>query len=181
MNPLMNDDHSPDYATAHYAARASLSQRDLYHGTLIMANYLYEYQRQLGTPVITPAPGVYALLDNAPTIASDPIEKQLTAEAFQSCGLDIPTGLNDLPLTWARAIRETVLETFWPEYSTISVADVFGWATVLRFGPYLHLEYGRPIPRQGVHWDEIGEILVALHQCMEPGPFTPVGRLCEFA
>jgi hypothetical protein len=181
MNAEIFDDNSePDYATAHFVALHKLDSVDLEQGSFNCTAYLSEYHRELGE---APPPFTRELveaLDSMTRLGDDPVEAQLVAEAFLRSHLEIPAGLNDLPISWGFAIRKLILETHWPEFENCTIKDVFGWSYVSRFNGFLHIHFEKPVPAAGTPWCDIGQLIYALHQTMEPGPYTHPNRLCEF-
>ncbi|WPJ95144.1 hypothetical protein SH580_17100 [Coraliomargarita algicola] len=172
--------YQSDEETAHYVALNQMSEEDLKQGNLACTDYLIEYQRELGIPEYAPPNSLSIVLDSLPTIGSSPTINQQMVELYHASGLEVPTGLFDLPLYWAKPFYELMRETHWPAYQNCTIKDVFGWNLVLRFGGYLHIQFESPLPHKDSHWPEVGEFIVELHRRMEPGPHTPEGRLCEF-
>ncbi|HKK18809.1 MAG TPA: hypothetical protein VJ952_09040 [Opitutales bacterium] len=115
-----------------------------------------------------------------PAITSSPEAKQHLSELYCGSGLEVPTGLFDLPLYWAKSFHQQMRETHWPAHPNCCIQEVFGWNLVLSFRGYLHIQFQQPIPSMKSHWPEVGEFILELHRNFEPGPFTPPGRLCEF-
>jgi hypothetical protein len=157
-----------------------MADTDLRNGDLACINYVREYQRELGIEPHESAAMIGGVLDSLPTIQSSPGVAQSLVELYQVSGLNMPVGLLDLPLYWAKAFHELIRETHWPAYDACSIHDVFGWNLVIRYGGYLHIQFESPIPHLNSHWCDVGRFIVELHERFEPGPTTPASRLCEF-
>lgn len=176
-----DDHHEPDITAAHYTAWHKLETDDKALGILNCTDYLIEYHHELddASPVISPE--LLHALDAMPRLGNHTAEAQLVAEAFTRSYLAIPTGLYDLPVNWGYAIRRVMLETHWPEFENCTIKDVFGWSYVSRFGAHLHIQFAEPLSPKSASWSDIGSFILELHQRFEPGPYTPLARLCEFA
>lgn len=175
-----NDHHEPDYEAAHFVAYHKMPKEDLQLGILNCTDYLIEYHKELGE---TPPPVTRDLLhalDTLPKLGRDSVEAQLVAEAFNRSHLDIPSGLHDLPANWGFAIRRIIMETHWPELPSCQIRDVFGWTDIERFGAHLHIQFDQTLDNTSAPWCDIGNLIHQLHLGFEPGPYTPLGRLCEF-
>ena len=172
--------YQSDEETAHYVAINKMADQDLRNGDLACINYLREYYHELGAESPKPASMVGSVLDSLPTIQSSPGVAQSLIELYQVSGLNVPIGLLDLPLYWAKAFHEVIRGTHWPAHGNCSIHDVFGWNLVIRYGGYLHIQFESPIPHLNSHWCEVGRFIVELHERVEPGATTPASRLCEF-
>jgi hypothetical protein len=172
--------YQSDEETAHYVAINKMADTDLRNGDLACINYLSEYHRELGTESPEPSAMTGSVLDSLPTIQRSPGVAQSLVELYQVSGLNVPVGLLDLPLYWAKAFHELIGETHWPAYDECSIKDVFGWNLVIRYGGFLHIQFESPIPHLNSHWCDVGRLIVELHERFEPGPTTPLSRLCEF-
>jgi hypothetical protein len=181
MNNLSNTNDQSDEETAHYVALNKMADEELHNGDLACINYLREYYRELGAEQPESPPMIGSILDSLPTIRSSPGVAQGLVELYQSSGLNVPVGLLDLPLYWAKAFHELIRETHWPACDACSIHDVFGWNLVIRYGGYLHIQFESPIPHQNSHWCDVGRFIVELHERFEPGLMTPASRLCEFS
>lgn len=175
-----HNEYQSDEATAHYVAFHKMNIDDLARGDLACVDYLIEYDREMGIHRPAPPNLLTAVLDQLPSIRSSPEVAQHLVELYQSSGLEIPTGLLDLPYHWAKAFHEVILETHWPAHSNCTIKDVFGWNHVFRFNGHLHIQFESPLPHKGSHWSEVGEFITELHRRFEPGISTPSGRLIEF-
>jgi hypothetical protein len=175
-----DDWNEPDYDSAHYVAFDKMAEEYRSAGELNCCDYLTEYHSELGEEPMISSPDLINALEAMATIQSDLIEMDLLAQAFERSHLKTPVGLYDLPLLWGRAIREMILETHWPEQSNCQIKDVFGWSSVFRVGAHLHIYFDSPHPPNRGHWCEIGSLIYELHRRLEPGPYTPKGRLVEF-
>lgn len=174
------NDYQSDEETAHYVALNRMADVDLMHGDLACVNYLREFHCELGTVPQEQSENIGGVLDGLPTIQSSPEMSQYLTELYHSSGLNIPIGLFDLPLQWAKAFSRLIQETHWPAYNNCDIRDVFGWNLVMRYGPYLHIQFESPIPHLNSHWCDVGRFIVELHERFEPGLMTPQLRLCEF-
>lgn len=178
----MKESHyNSDEATAHYVAFHKLPEEERQIGHLNCRDYLIDLHEEMSEIAPSPSRELFELLDTMPAIRSDVAESDLLVQAFEHSHLEIPTGLLDLPLTWAYPIREMILDTHWPAYPNCHIKDVFGWDMVLRMGSHLHLIYPQPLSDQSSHWCDVGSFILQLHRRIEPGPYTPAGRICEFA
>jgi len=173
-------EYQSDEATAHYVALHKMNQDDLDRGDLVCVYYLAEYDREMGVFRLAPPVLLSQVLDTLPSIRSCPASAQSLTELYHMSGIEVPVGLLDLPLQWAKAFHEIIRETHWPAYTDCSVRDVFGWNMVMRFGGHLHIQFESPLPHKGSYWSEVGEFIAELHRRFEPGIHTPRGRLIEF-
>lgn len=181
INDYQPDDQiEPDYGSAHYVAFDKMPEENRSAGELNCCEYLIEYHRELREEPMISSPDLINALDAMATIQGDVVEMDLLAQAFERSHLNIPVGLYDLPLLWGRAIREMILETHWPEHENCQIKDVFGWSSVFRIGAHLHICFDSPHPSNRGNWCEIGSLIHELHCRLEPGPYTPKGRLIEF-
>lgn len=176
----IHHEYQSDEATAHYVALHKMNDDDLERGDLACVDYLDEYNRELGIRRLAPPVLLSTVLDELPTIRSSPVIAQHLVDLYHVSDLQVPTGLFDLPLHWAKAFHELIRETHWPAHPQCSIRDVFGWNHVFRFGGYLHIQFESRLPHQGSHWDEVGGFIVELHRRFEPGIDTQPGRLIEF-
>lgn len=180
MNDYETDTYESDDATAHYVALNKMNPDDLKRGDLICIDYIDEFYRELGITNPTTSVGLGSFYESMPAIASSPEAKQHLSELYCGSGLEVPTGLFELPLYWAKSFHQQIRETHWPAHPNCCIQEVFGWNLVLFFRGYLHIQFQQPIPSMKSHWPEVGEFILELHRNFEPGPFTPPGRLCEF-
>ncbi|MGJ8650849.1 MAG: hypothetical protein ACSHX4_10865 [Opitutaceae bacterium] len=178
-NPFHNHRNSDD-KKAHNAAFYRMAEEYCIAGQLNCADYLIEYHNKLGKRLPEVSSELLHTLDSMPSIRSDLPEMDLLSQAFERSNLEIPIGVHDLPRTWGRGIRELMMGTCWTELPQCQVEDVFGWKSVFRFGPYLHICFLKPFARDQSHWCEIGSLIYELHRRLEPGPYTQEGRLVEF-
>lgn len=149
-------------------------------GRLPFFDYAIEYCAYFGQNAPEPTVGLIRFLEDCQKIG-DSKQAQIAIESlYREHELEIPIGLMDLPVWWARAIAASIHEVNWVEPDPGRTQDVFGWTMVHLQGPYLDIQYANPIPIQSVDWHVIGSELWNLHRRFEPGPFTPVGRLIEF-
>lgn len=182
MNAEIYDDHyEPDYAAAHYAALYKLDPVDRKYGMVNCTDYLFHYHDELDERPPSPSADLLSVLNRAPTLGDSLLEYELVLETYERSQLHLPLGITDLPFFWATAIRELMLETHWPQYQHCSIGDVFGWGFVARYGACLHINLDVTLPSQQAHWCDVGDFIVRLHQLMEPGPYMPDYRLCEFS
>ncbi|MDQ8195104.1 hypothetical protein QEH59_11755 [Coraliomargarita sp. SDUM461004] len=176
----IENDYQPDEANAHYVALHKLNKNDLERGDFACADYLIEYDREMGIHRDAPPNLLSAVLDALPTIRSAPEVAQNLVELYEASGLGVPVGLFDLPYHWAKALHEMIRETHWPSYPNCTIHEVFGWNHVFRFGGHLHVQFETPLPHQHSHWCEVGSLIRDLHMRLEPGPYTEPARLIEF-
>lgn len=175
-----NNEYEADESNAHYVALNKMSKEELEQGDLACVNYLAEFDREMGISKLAPPVLLGKVLDGLPSIRSSPAVAQHLVELYQASGLEVPAGLLDLPLQWAKAFHEVIRETHWPAHPHCSIREVFGWNHVLRFGGCLHIQFESRLPHDGSHWCEVGKFIVELHRRFEPGIYTPAGRLIEF-
>jgi hypothetical protein len=173
-------DYEPDEANAHYVALNKMKPDDLERGDLSCVDYLLEFDREMGIPRPAPPNLLSMALNNLPSIHESPEVAQHLTELYQASGLEVPVGLLDLPLQWAKAFHDLVCNTHWPTYRHCTFRDVIEWNHVLSFGGYLHIQFARALPHRESHWNEVGYLIRELHQKLEPGPYTEPGRLIEF-
>lgn len=178
-NEIQND-YQSDEATAHYVALHKMNNDDLARGDLVCVDYLIELDQEIGLQRPAPTVLLSEALDALPAIHSSPVVVQQIVELYHASGLEVPTGLLDLPLQWAKAFCELMQETHWPAYQNCTIHDVFGWNHVIRYGAYLHIQFESRLPHESSHWCEVGEFIAELHDRFEPGICTPPGRLIEF-
>ena len=173
-------DYEPDEAAAHYVALNKMKPDDLERGDLAFVDYLIEYDREMGVHRPAPPNLLSTVLERLPDIRSSPEVAQHLVDLYHTSGLEVPSGLLDLPFLWAKAIHQLIRETHWSAYRYCTAHDVYGWNHVLLFGGYLHIQFASPLPHQHSHWNEVGSLIYELHQRLEPGPYTEPGRLIEF-
>jgi len=173
--------YQSDEETAHYVALNKMAPEDLSYGDLACINYMREYYRELDIKPPESSVEIDSGLDLLPKIQSSPGVAQSLVELYQVSGLNVPVGLLDLPLYWAKAFHELIRETHWPAYEGCSIQDVFGWNLVIRYGAYLHIQFESPIPHLNSHWCDVGRFIVELHERFEPGPTTSASRFSEFS
>ncbi|NBB79774.1 MAG: hypothetical protein GVY36_10055 [Verrucomicrobia bacterium] len=175
-----DNEYQADEATAHYVALRKMNPDDLERGDLACVDYLDEFDREMGVIRPTPPLSLSTLLDALPTIRSSPEVAQHLVDLYHASGLEVPAGLLDLPLQWAKAFHELIRETHWPAHPHCSIRDVFGWNHVLRFGGHLHIQFESRLPHTESHCSEVGGFIAELHRRFEPGIYTAPGRLIEF-
>jgi hypothetical protein len=181
MNDEIHDDHhEPDYEAAHYASYHNIYKHDLELGVFNCTNYFLDFHNQLGEQVPLMTKELMSALDSIPTLGSDIAEAQNLAETFARSNLTVPAGLDELPLNWGYVIRRFMLETHWPDFENCTIKDVFGWSYVSRFCGFLHIHYEEPLYRKVMQWSQIGSLILEMHRQLEPGPYTPHSRLCDF-
>lgn len=181
MNANLHDDYNePDYEAAHFAAFHKMPDYDRDTGQLNCTDYLIEYHSELSEAPPPVTRELLATLDSMPKLGRNTAEAQLVADAFSKSHLEVPEGLHELPVSWGYAIRKVIFETHWPSYTNCRIRDVFGWTYVNRFGAHLHIHFENPLPAK-TPWCDVGQLIHELHYVMEPGPYTPAGRLCEFS
>lgn len=156
-----------DQEEAHLAALSEQNPADLQRGILRMESYMYSYLWHAEVYSLFHEESDKKYLDNEPTIAEDPMWKQRLGDSFRRFDLTVPDGIMDLPVSWAACIHGGMFSTFWPDYPSLTLADVYGWDKVARRGSYFHFKYNHPIPHKEIYWPELGKLLVDLQMSMQ--------------
>ena len=173
----------PDFIDVHYEALWKLPSPDREIGRLPCLDYVHDFYQLAGLRLLPQLPGVESILNQCPTVGSDPDTLRYLESAYALNGISVPIGIEDLPVWWGRVIADHILAADWQEDDPVNVNAVYEWTVVLRQGPCLevHFPYSLPPRNRKVHWCEIGAVILHLNQLLEPGLFTSQSRLSEYS
>lgn len=168
-----------DICDAHGRALQGIRE-DAAIGRLPFYDYAIEYFAYFELKAPEPSGELLDFLQGCEKIGDTKHTQRSIESIYKEYALEIPIGLMDLPVWWARAIIASVREVNWVEPDTERTQAVFEWTMVHLQGAYLDIQFANPIPDQSDNWHLIGGQLIDLHRRFEQGPFTQPGRLIEF-
>lgn len=149
-------------------------------GRLPFFDYALEYYAFFDKKAPEPTVELISFLESCEKIGDSKAVLRGIESIYQEHSLEVPIGLMDLPVWWARAIIASIREVNWVESDPERTQEVFGWNMVHLQGAYRDIQYMEPIIVSTEKWCPIGGELLNLHRRLEPGPFTQPGRLIEF-
>lgn len=173
MNPRYN------VADAHSRALRAVKD-DAEIGRLPFYDYTIEYCAYFEQKAPEPTAKLLNFLESCERIEDSHRIEDTIKSVYSKHSLEIPIGLMDLPVWWAKAIITGIAEVNWVEPDPERTLAVFGWTMVHRQGAYLDIQFPEPLPSKDEDWLWIGNPLMNLQRSIEPGPFTQPGRLIEF-
>lgn len=168
-----------DVSKAHEQALRSI-QTDADIGRLPFFDYAIEYFAYLDQKLPEPSLELIEFLQRCEKIGESQKERNAIESIYKEHSLELPMGLEDLPVWWARAIITSIREVNWVEPDPERTQAVFGWDMAHLQGSYLDIQYSKPISALSEEWYLVGGQLIDLHRRFEPGPFTQSRRLIEF-
>ena len=155
-------------------------QEDAEIGRLPFYDYSIDYLAYFGEQPPEPSLELVGYLENCQKIGESSKAKSAMESIYKRHALQIPIGFMDLPVWWTKSIIAAIAEVNWVEPDPERTQAVFGWTMVHLQGPYLDIQYPRPLPIDPEEWLQIGSQILKLHRGFEPGPFSQPNRLIEF-
>lgn len=149
-------------------------------GRIPFFDYTIDYLNYFGQQAPESPPALIRHLETCEKIGDSAEARSWIESIYRMHSLEVPIGLMDLPIWWAPALVTSIEEINWVQPDHVRTQAVFGWDMVFLQGSYLEIRYDRPLPSEDEQWHIIGGELLNLHRRLEPGPFTPPGRLVEF-
>lgn len=149
-------------------------------GRLPFYDYTIEYSAYFGQKAPKPSLELIRFLQDCEKIGDSKQEQNEIESIYGEYAMEVPIGLMDIPVWWARAIIASIREVNWVEPDPERTRAVFGWDMVHLQGAYLDIQYPTPITTVPEEWCPIGGELINLHRRFEPGSFTQPGRIIEF-
>lgn len=149
-------------------------------GRIPFYDYAIEYQNFVGGDAHEPPNDLIHFLATTESISQSKTALEQIEEVYKQYSIEIPMGLLDLPVWWAPALIESIEEVNWVEADIEQTQEIFGWDFVSVQAAYLDIQFPQRIGQSPKAWSQIGQSLMRLHRRLEPGPYTPLGRLVEF-
>lgn len=149
-------------------------------GRLPFYDYAIDYFSYMGRKAPQPTGELVQFVESCETLGESRDAKSRVESIYGQYSLPIPIGLMDLPVWWATALIRSISEVNWVETDVDFTRTVFGWEMVHLQGSYLDIQYATALPEDITIWCPIANELLNLHRRLEPGPFTPLGRIVEF-
>lgn len=168
-----------DISDAHRRSLRAIKE-DAAIGRLPFYDYSIEYCAYFGQKAPEQIPELLSFLESCEKIGDSERERSAITSVYIEYALEIPIGLLDLPVWWARAIIASLREVNWVEPDPERTQAVFGWDMVHRQGAYLDIQFPGPLSVEPEDWLLVGNPLMVLQRSLEPGPYTQPGRLIEF-
>lgn len=168
-----------DVSHAHLHALRAIKD-DSAIGRLPVNDYAIEYYAYFDQKAPESSLELISFIENCEKIGDSECECSAITSIYNEHALEIPIGLFDLPVWWARAFIASIREVNWVAPDPERTQAVFGWDMVHRQGAYLDIQFPEPLPGEVEDWLWIGNPLMSLQRSIEPGPFTQPGRIIEF-
>jgi len=149
-------------------------------GRLPLYDYAIEYCAYFDQKAPEPTAELLNFLESCEKIGESRLIEDAITSTYNKHSMEIPIGLMDLPVWWAKAIISGIAEINWVAPDPERTQAVFGWDMVHRQSAYLDIQFPGSLPSQVEDWLWIGNPLMSLQRSIEPGPFTQPGRLIEF-
>lgn len=173
MNQRYNVSHAHVHALREIKDDAAIGRLPFY-------DYAIEYYAYFDQGAPESSLELISFIESCEKIGDSECECSAITSIYNEHALEIPIGILDLPVWWARAFIASIREVNWVEPDPDRTQATFGWDMVHLQGSYLDIQYSKPITAHPEEWHLVGGQLIDLHRRFEPGPFTQRRRLIEF-